>query len=363
MPPRRKEVKTLAKLGSGPVTRRRARQEDVPHPSPSPDEKAHSTTRPTRARQPRRRLRKPLHKIEETPVNQVADDKEASLPMESTSGEKPQPSTAVEPHHPSETLPSEPDVSVPYTSPIRVSNVDTAAFAVSTSPNQGFLPNEPEPMHAEGLQLDSEVAYRPDPLDPFGFLDAERKLKYRREALGPLNQNTNRPPTGREKPSNMTEKEIIEWSDEDGEDEGRPLAFATPEQGGRRTMVNEPLSSAKLVTAKPSRTTRSKEKKAEPLESRLTTAELEQLLPKRKSGSKRTLPKRSSKGKKNVTDENDYPQTKRPRVGRARPVKAEGSEGESIDIDDGGLQARRERLKLYEDLKDYKLETETVLWV
>lgn len=133
-----------------------------------------------------------------------------------------------------------------------------------------------------------EPSRQPDPSDPFGFLAAERQLQLRRDALkGRASYN---------KAELSFEEEAVvaaqlEWEvGEDGDDdeEEAPRAFATPKRSRvsrlrrstRRSSLQSlsevPSSGVTVLEATPRR----------PESPRLTTMELEELLPKRRPAKK-----------------------------------------------------------------------------
>ena len=184
---------------------------------------------------------------------------------------------------------------------------------------------------------DDEPSYQPDPADPFGFFDAERKLQDRKQALKPLGDVGNKRKSLRQS-TKLTMFALERDDDEDEEDEETPQAFATPKRSRlSRSQRQTGTQSSLLLPSSPEKTsirrstrTRSSTSTGNPVEKtpKLTTYDLELLLPKRKTTSKRrqVLP-RSRTAKENRT-------AGRGRAKRVADIQESDEEEIELDVDE-----------------------------
>ncbi|KAG8934868.1 hypothetical protein FRC01_014034 [Tulasnella sp. 417] len=230
-----------------------------------------------------------------------------------------------------------------------------------------------------------EPSRGPDPLDPFGFIAAERQLQVRREAL--------KRQAGGSKAELSFEEEAavaaeLEWElGEDEDEEDAPRAFATPKRPRvsklRRSTRRSSLQSLSQVRS--SGVTILEATPERPGSPRFTTMQLEELLPKRRpvkrlpKTSQRSTAKKErkvsnrNKAKAVVEDQDSEDEaggtttrkSRRPRRGAKKEQMEVDDEQEEIDVDvdEKNFKAREDRKKALSELDNYKFETETEIWL
>ncbi|KAG8952524.1 hypothetical protein FRC04_004584 [Tulasnella sp. 424] len=233
-----------------------------------------------------------------------------------------------------------------------------------------------------------EPSRQPDPSDPFGFLAAERQLKLRRDALKGR-------ASGNKAELSFEEEAVVaaqlEWEveeDDDEDEEEAPRAFATPKRSrvsrlrrstrrpSLQSLSEVPSSSVIVLEATPRR----------PESPRLTTMELEELLPKRRPAKKfpklgqraaankeRKVSNRKNDARvsRNDCDSEDEARevtskkSRRPRRGAKKEKIESEDEREEIDLDmdEKNFKAREDRKKALGELDNYKFETEMEIWL
>ncbi|KAG9049013.1 hypothetical protein FS837_011487 [Tulasnella sp. UAMH 9824] len=258
-------------------------------------------------------------------------------------------------------------------------------------PHSSYVPSSPwsgpkfDASQSELGDYVDEPSRGPDPLDPFGFLAAERQLQMRRESLK-RKAGSNRAELSFEEEAAVAAE--LEWElGEEEEDEDAPRAFATPKRprvsnlrrstrrSSAQSLSQVPSSGVTILEATPER----------PGSPRLTTMELEELLPKRRPVKKlpklgqRTTAKKErkvpdrNKAKVSVVDRDSEDETegnpskksKRPRRGAKKDRLDVDDEQEEIDpdVDETNFKAREDRKKALSELDNYKFETETEIWL